>query len=78
MTPTLRTPVRPGGDTPLGGVPSSPWLSGVGGVEHGRLNVQDYSPTLGLSVNSLDIESRHLVYGTDKDALYVYTNVKIR
>ena len=73
-TPTPRTPVL--GDAPLGGVPSSPWLSG--GAEQGRLNVQDYSPSQGLAVNSLDIESCHVVCGTDKDALCVATNLKVR
>ena len=64
------------GDAPLGGVPSSPWLSG--GVEQGRLNVQDYGPSRGVAVNSLDIESWHLVGGMDKDALCVAMNLKVR
>ena len=56
----------------------SPWLSGA--VGHGNPYIQDYSPSQGLlvAVNSLDIESRHLLSCTDKEALFVIPNLSLR
>ena len=56
----------------------SPWLSGA--VAHGNPYIQDYSPSQGLlvAVNSLDIESRHLLSCTDKEALFVVPNLSLR
>lgn len=56
----------------------SPWLSGA--VGHGNPYIQDYSPSQGLpvSVNSMDIESRHLLCCTDREALFVVPNLTLR
>lgn len=55
---------------------ASPWLSGA--VEHGNVVVQDYSQSCGLSANSLDIESRHLLCSTDNEAILVVPNLTLR
>ena len=57
---------------------TSPWLSGA--VQHGNIFIQDFSPSQGLSVsvNSLDIESKHLICSTDKEALFVVPNLTLR
>lgn len=56
----------------------SPWLSGA--VGHGNPYIQDYSPSQGLpvAVNSLDIESRHLLCCTDREALFIVPNLTLR
>lgn len=84
--PTTASVKPPLQGTPLGHVtegaekatqPSyaNPWLFGA--VKRSDLDIQDYSPSQGLSVNSLDIESKHLVCGTDKEALFVVPNLTL-
>lgn len=55
---------------------TSPWLSDA--VQHGKVNIQDYSPGQGLSVNSLDVESQRLVCGTDGEALFIMPPLTLR
>lgn len=55
---------------------SSPWLSDA--VQQGKVNVQDYSPGQGISVNSLDVESQRLVCGTDGEALFLTPPLTLR
>lgn len=55
---------------------TSPWLSDA--VQRGKVNIQDYSPGQGLSVNSLDVESQRLVCGTDGEALFVIPHLSLR
>lgn len=55
---------------------SSPWLSGA--VSHGKVDVRNYLPHNKLSVNALDIESRHLVCGTDSEAICIIPNLVVR
>lgn len=68
--PHLSEPLEEVEDAPL----SSPWLSGA--VEHCK--IQNYSPSQWLSVNSLDIESEHLVCATDNEVLLVVPNLTLR
>ena len=55
---------------------SSPWLSGA--VSQGKVDVRNYLPHNKLSVNAVDIESRHLVCGTDSEAICIIPNLVIR
>ena len=55
---------------------TSPWLSGA--VHQGKVEIVNYLPDNYLSVNSLDIESRHLVCGSDSEALFVIPNLVLR
>ena len=55
---------------------TSTWLSGT--VQHGKVHVENYSPGQGFSVNSLDIESRHLVCGTDGEAMFLIPDLTLR
>ena len=56
---------------------TSPWLSGA--LQHGRMHVDDFSPGghSGISVNSLDIESEHLLCGTDSEALFIVPSLTL-
>ena len=62
-----------GGGGSLGG--TSPWLSGA--IQQGKVEIVNLIPDNCLSVNSLDIESRHLVCGTDGEALFIIPNLTL-
>ena len=59
----------------LGSATSSPWLSGA--IQQGKVEIVNLFPENRMSVNSLDIESRHLVCGTDGEALFVMPNLNL-
>ena len=59
----------------LGGVATSPWLSGA--IQQGKVEIVNLIPDNQISINSLDIESRHLVCGTDGEALFVVPNLTL-
>ena len=80
--PQRQLPTSTSGSTPadetsgggsLGG--TSPWLSGA--IQQGKVEIVNLIPDNCLSVNSLDIESRHLVCGTDGEALFVIPNLTL-
>ena len=54
---------------------TSPWLSGA--IQQGKVEIVNLIPDNRISVNSLDIESRHLVCGTDGEALFVIPNLTL-
>ena len=54
---------------------ASPWLSGA--IQQGKVEIVNHIPDNRLSVNSLDIESRHLICGTDGEALFVIPNLTL-
>lgn len=58
-----------------GFVGTSPWLSGA--IQQGKVEIVNLLPENHLSVNSLDIESRHLICGTDGEALFVVPNLTL-
>ena len=58
-----------------GSVATSPWLSGA--IQQGKVEIVNLLPDNRISVNSLDIESRHLVCGTDGEALFVIPNLTL-
>lgn len=58
-----------------GFVGTSPWLSGA--IQQGKVEIVNLLPDNRLSVNSLDIESRHLISGTDGEALFVVPNLTL-
>ena len=47
---------------------TSPWLSGA--IQQGKVEIVNLIPDNRISINSLDIESRHLVCGSDGEALF--------
>ena len=62
-------------NTAVGGAPqatwhseltNSPWLGGIEKVE-----VSNYLSANSLPVNSLDIESKHLLCGSDSEAIFI-------
>ena len=55
---------------------SSPWLSGA--VVQGKVDIANLLPSNKLPVNSLDVESRHVVCGTDSEMLFVVPNMTLR
>ena len=57
------------------GAVTSPWLSGA--IQQGKVEIVNLIPDNRISVNSLDIESRHLVCGTDGEALFVIPNLTL-
>ena len=59
----------------FGGTTTSPWLSGA--IQQGKVEIVNLIPDNRISVNSLDIESRHLVCGTDGEALFVIPNLTL-
>ena len=79
----LPTPTASGRGTAAEGTPSgsgagfgtSPWLSGA--IQQGKVEIVNLLPGNRLSVNSLDIESRHLICGTDGEALFVIPNLNL-
>ena len=54
---------------------SSPWLSGA--VQQGKVEVVNFTPNNTLSANCFDIESRHLVCGTDSESIIVVPNLTL-
>ena len=58
-----------------GGGGTSPWLSGA--IQQGKVEIVNLIPDHRISVNSLDIESRHLICGTDGEALFVVPNLTL-
>lgn len=54
---------------------TSPWLSGA--IQQGKVEIVNLFPENRLSVNSLDIESQHLVCGTDGEALFIIPNLTL-
>lgn len=58
------------------GAAGGPWLSGA--VAQGKVEFVNYLSENRLPVNSLDIESRHLVCGADGEALYVVPNLALQ
>ena len=55
---------------------ASPWISGA--VQQGRVDVSNLLPNNKLPVNSLDIESSHVVCGTDSEMLFLVPNLTLR
>ena len=55
---------------------NSPWLSGA--VAQGKVEIVNYLYNNKLPVNSLDIESRHLLCGSDSEALFVVPDLTLR
>ena len=58
-----------------GSTSTSPWLSGA--IQQGKVEIVNLIPDNRISVNSLDIESRHLVCGTDGEALFIIPNLTL-
>ena len=54
---------------------TSPWLSGA--IQQGKVEIVNLIPDNRISINSLDIESRHLVCGSDGEALFVIPNLTL-
>ena len=54
---------------------TSPWLSGA--IQQGKVEIVNLIPDNRISINSLDIESRHLICGTDGEALFVMPNLTL-
>lgn len=73
-TTTGRTAVEetPGESSFVG---TSPWLSGA--IQQGKVEIVNLLPDNRLSVNSLDIESRHLICGTDGEALFIIPDLNL-
>ena len=55
---------------------TSPWLS-VDATKH-RLETYSLLPYNRLSINSLDIESKHLVCGCDSEVIFILQDLVIR
>ena len=54
----------------------TPWLSGA--VLRGKVDISNLLPTNKLPVNSLDVESEHVVCGTDSEMLFLVPNLTLR
>jgi len=55
---------------------NSPWLSGA--VAQGKVEISNYLYDNKLPVNSLAVESRHLLCGSDSAALFVVPDLTLR
>lgn len=72
-------------NTTVGGAPqatrhseltNSPWLGGA--VAQEKVEVSNYLSANRLPVNSLDIESKHLLCGSDSEAIFVVPDLTLR
>ena len=55
---------------------NSPWLGGA--VAQEKVEVNNYLSANRLPVNSLDIESKHLLCGSDSEAIFVVADLTLR
>ena len=55
---------------------TSPWLTGA--VAQGKIDITNYLPYNPLPANTLDIESKHLVCGTDGEALFLLPDMTLK
>lgn len=58
-----------------GSTQRSSWL--LGAIACGKVDIVNHLPHNTLSVNSCDIESRHLLCGTDGEAIFVIMDLKL-